>query len=226
MTRTRRWTMGTAVIVLLLLLAGWFLLVSPKRASAVDLRAQTATQESTNSTLTAQIATLKVQKAGVPAQEAKLAVIRQRIPDNPALPGLIRSLSALAKSANVSLQSITPASPAANRSPAVTPALPATGTVPVLNTIAITVDFNGTYANVELFLNKLESLKRSFLVSGLQITPDSAVKAVGTNSPVLTVVLSGRVFDASTIGVVAAPASSTSSGGATTSSTGAATPTN
>jgi type IV pilus assembly protein PilO len=210
--------MGTAVIVLLTLLAGWFLLVSPKKASAADLRTQTASQESQNLTLAAQVATLKEQKAGLPLQEAKLATIRQRIPDNPALPPLLRSLSALAKASNVTIASLAPAPPGPNTSPVVNPSgTPATGVVPQLQTISLTINFSGSYANVELFLNKLESLKRSFLVTGLQMTGATGAGATGgTSSPTIAVIMAARVFDASTIGV--AP-TSPSAGGASTSGT-------
>jgi Tfp pilus assembly protein PilO len=206
MTRTRQWTMGTALVVVLILLAGWFLLVSPKRASADELRASTATQETTNQTLTAQIAALKLQKAGVPAQEAKLAAIRQQIPDNPSLPALINSLSALAKKSGVTLQLVAPAAPTLNTSPLVTPTgPPATGVVPQLQTIALTINFLGTYANVELFLNRLENLKRSFLLTGLQLTPGTATTngTSSSGSPSLAVILQARVFNVSTVGAAA-----------------------
>jgi Tfp pilus assembly protein PilO len=213
MTRTRQWTLGTAVVVLLILVGGWFLMVAPKHASADELRASTTTQESTNLTLQGQIATLKQQKAGLPAQEAKLATIRQHIPDNPALPSFIRTLSSLAKSSNVSLQTIAPVAPTANTSPAVTTTGTApSGVVPQLQQVGITINLLGTYANVELFLNKLESLKRSFLVTALQVTPGTAGTSCvtsGSGSPSLAVIITARVFDVSTIGVSGAATGST-----------------
>jgi Tfp pilus assembly protein PilO len=219
MARTRKWTMGTAAVVVLILLAGWFLLVSPKRASADELRASTATQEATNLTLASQLEALKVQKAGLPAEEAKLATIRQQIPDNPALPPLIRSLSSIAKKTGVTLQLIAPAPPTANASPAVAPAgPPATGVVPQLQTISLTINFFGTYANVELFLNHLEMLKRSFLVTGLQMSPGTATTngVTKSGSPTLAVIMQARAFNVTTIGLAPAPAAAGSTSGSTT----------
>jgi Tfp pilus assembly protein PilO len=222
MTRSRQWTMGTAVVVLLILVGGWFGLVAPKHSAADDLRTQTTAQESNNLTLEAQVTMLKAQKAGLPAQEAKLATIRQHIPDNPALPSFIRSLSALAAASGVTLQSLAPVPPIPNASPPVTSALKPTGVVPVLQNVGMAIDLLGTYANVELFLNKLENLKRSFLVTGLQITTGSTTTAAaattGSSSPPLSVIIAARVFDVSTIGV---PGSSGQTGSASTGSTSA-----
>ncbi len=216
MTRSRQWTMGTVVAVLLILVGGWFLLIAPKHASAADLRASTTAQEQNNMTLSAQVAMLKQQKAGLPAQEAKLATIRQHIPDNPALPSFIRSLSSLAKTSNVGLQSIAPVAPTANTSPAVSPAgtKPA-GVLPQLQTVGVTINVLGTYANVELFMNKLESLKRSFLVTGLQLSPGAAGTsgaagaATSSGPPTLTVIITARVFDVSSIGAAGGSTAST-----------------
>jgi hypothetical protein len=220
MTRTRQWTMGTAVLVLLILVGGWFLLVAPKHASADELRASTTTQESTNLSLAAEVSMLKAQQAGLPAQEAKLALIRQHIPENPALPSFVRSLSALAKASYVTLQTIAPVPPTANTSPPVNPAgttKPA-GVVPQLQTVGLTINLLGTYPNVELFLNRLESLQRAFLVTGLQVTPGTTTTTgvTGSGSPSLAVIITARVFDVSTIG---AAGGSTTTGSATTGST-------
>jgi Tfp pilus assembly protein PilO len=225
MTRTRQWSMGTAVLVLLILVGGWFLVVAPKHASADDLRASTTTQESTNLTLAAQVSMLKAQQAGLPAQEAKLALIRQHIPDNPALPSFIRSLSALSKASNVTLQTIAPAPPTASTSPAVAPSgTKPTGVVPQLQSVSLTINLIGTYANLELFLNKLETLKRSFLLTGVQMAPGSATATgttVSSGPPILAVIISARVFDVSTIGLSTGTArtGSTSTGSTSTGST-------
>jgi hypothetical protein len=48
MTKTRTWAAATAGICVLLILAAWFLLISPKRAEAADLRDQTVAQDQAN----------------------------------------------------------------------------------------------------------------------------------------------------------------------------------
>ena len=87
MTRTRKWSLLSALLVVVVLLAGWFLLVSPKRSNAADLRTQTASQESKNSDLKAQIADLQAKQKNLPQQKAIIAEIQQEIPQNPRAPG-------------------------------------------------------------------------------------------------------------------------------------------
>ena len=37
MTETRKWSAGAVVLIVAIVAAGWFLLVSPKRSDAADL---------------------------------------------------------------------------------------------------------------------------------------------------------------------------------------------
>ena len=133
---------------------------------------------------------LKAQAQDLPKQEAFLAQIRRQVPSNPALPALIRDLTAGAKKSGVELLSLAPALPVAVVAPAVTAVVPTTagtaapspttttapGTVttpaaaaPVLYQVPITVKTSGSYFETEQFLNKVEALKRSFLVTGFTL---------------------------------------------------------
>src|SRR5512133_661484 len=98
MTVMRKWSLLTAVRVLAVLAAGWFLLVSPRRGDAAALRAQTVSKQKQNAGLQSQIAALKEQAKDLPKLQAQLAVIRTQLPADPQLPKLVRDLSALAKS--------------------------------------------------------------------------------------------------------------------------------
>src|SRR3982751_17471 len=93
MQKMQQWTMLTALGVLV---AGWFLLVSPQRSHAASLRAQAVSQESANASLQSQVNQLEQQKKGLPAQQRQLNKIAARVPDNPELPALIRQLSTAA----------------------------------------------------------------------------------------------------------------------------------
>ena len=127
MSKTRTWSAATAGVCVLLVVAAWFLLIGPKRAEAADLRNQTVAQDQTNQQTRVKIQQLKAQYAQLPVKQAELAVIKQQLPDNPALPSLIRTLSAMADSAGVTLVSLAPAPPA----PFAGPAAPASATVTV-----------------------------------------------------------------------------------------------
>ncbi len=197
MTRSRTWTLGTAVVVVLVLLAGWFLLVAPTRADAAAVEEQTVNQQQANVALAAKIETLKVQAQDLPAQEAKLANFRQRIPADPQLPSFIRSLSSIADKSNVVLVSMEPQVPATLSTPAPAPtAAPdesseTSGEVTLNTAPASSVQFvqaqvtiSGGYFNTEQFFSKLEGLKRSFLVTGFDIASDDSAEA--TSGDVVT----------------------------------------
>jgi hypothetical protein len=62
----RVWIAGTVVLCLALVAAGWFLLVSPQRAEAADLRDQTAAADQRNAQLEVRIAELKEEFAQLP----------------------------------------------------------------------------------------------------------------------------------------------------------------
>jgi type IV pilus assembly protein PilO len=205
MTRTKKWTVGTALLVLLLLVAGWLLLVSPKRADADQLRAQAATQQAANAQLTTKIAQLKAQQQQLPAQEAKLADIRQRIPQTPALPQLVRSLAAIAATTNVTVVKLQPSPPAVPSAAATAATTKPTTPAPdgsVLQIVGVSFQLQGSYYNVERFISRLEQLKRAVQVTGFQMQLNLGNNADGTPlappavgvSPVLKVDVDARVF--------------------------------
>ena len=111
MNRMRTWSLGAAVLAFLILVAGWFLLISPTKAKVSDLQTQTASQKQTNVGLATQIAQLKVQNKNLPKQEAKLAKIRQHLPATPALPTFVRTLTTIAHEAGVKLVVVSPTPP-------------------------------------------------------------------------------------------------------------------
>src|SRR3954454_15074544 len=129
MDKMRQWTLLTVVGIVAVLGAGWFLAVSPQRHHAAELRSKATAQESANVGLQNRVAQLEAQKKGLPAQQRRLNQIAAKVPDNPALPALIRQLSAAADGAGVDLVSLSPAQPVAMTATASTTAVaPATST--------------------------------------------------------------------------------------------------
>ncbi|MDQ1643653.1 MAG: hypothetical protein QOJ90_3004 [Actinomycetota bacterium] len=214
MTVTRKWSLLTGVLIVAILAASWFLLIAPKRAKAASIKTQTATQEDANTRLKDKISQLMAQQQDLPRQVARLAQIRGQIPDNPALPTLIRDLSTAAKKSGLSLDSLAPAEPTAVTDVvvpvAVAPTTAATGSTttgstptdstptvaapavpaPTLFQVPVTLNATGSYFEVEQFVNKLEGLKRSFLVTGFSLKP--AASAVSSNE--LQISITARVF--------------------------------
>lgn len=210
MTRTRTYAAGTAFVVVVVLLAGWFLLVAPKRAEAAELRAATVAQDETNDQLRGRLEELKAKSADLPALEARLAAVRKRLPQASELPTLLRQLSTQAKAAGVDLTSLSPSQPELVSEPAPAPvataesteggddaAAPApapAGPSEQLYAIAVNLEVTGRFANVTTFINGLEELPRSFLVTNFSLEPGEDEKVKNS----LALSLTGKVFVLST----------------------------
>jgi type IV pilus assembly protein PilO len=222
MNSTRTWTLGTAVVAVLLLVAGWFLLVSPQRSAAADLRDQVTAQQAANDAIALKTKQLQAQFASLPERQAQLAEIKQQMPDNPALPSLIRDLSSYADSAGVTLDSVAPGAPtavvaAAPAAPAAGQPVTAPGQAPAaastdgLLSIPTTVTAVGSYSELTLYLQKLQSsMRRAFLVNTVALVPANGAK--DTASGDLTMTLNGDIFVMKTAdapAAVKAPAAST-----------------
>jgi Tfp pilus assembly protein PilO len=126
---------GAAVIVVLLV--GWFLLVSPQRSKAVDLSTKIdATQAQVEST-----------QAYVDSPATKQAVhdlgrLQKVLPDNPKISQILRQLSAAAATSKVSLDTISP-----------TTAIASSGG----EAVPITLSVTGHYTNLSRFFHLLRS---------------------------------------------------------------------
>jgi Tfp pilus assembly protein PilO len=226
MDKLKQWVGFTVVGVLVVLAAGWFLLVSPKRSEAADLNAQAASKATANQQLAGQLAILKAQAKELPQQQAKLAAVAAKIPDNPALPALVRALSKAADDAGVELVSMAPSPPAAVAAAAapataagagVTAARPAVGSsaAGALQSIGLNLNVVGGYFQVEQFLDRLESLGRAFKVTGFTLAPGSnplkpaaAQGAVDSGSS-LTAAVTGQVYMATGRSTASAPSVTT-----------------
>lgn len=128
MDKLKQWVALTVVGCLAIVAGGWFLLVSPKRQHATELRQAAAIQVDANNALETQLVQLKAQARDLPKEQAKLAAVAARIPDSRAMPALIRALNKAAKSSGVELVSVSPSSTTlvAAASPAAAPvAVPA-----------------------------------------------------------------------------------------------------
>lgn len=198
MSSTRNWAVGTAVASVLLILASWFLMIGPKRSEAADLKTQKASQDAKNAKLQLDISQLKAANATLPAKQAELAVIKRQLPDNPALPTMVRSLSSIASASGATLFEVSPQQPikATVAAPTTTGAT-GTGTTGAttgtgastgatatnLVRIPLTVTVRGTYAECELFLQKLQTgMTRALLVEQLSVKPNEDTTTGGTGT--------------------------------------------
>jgi len=211
MSKTRQWVICAALAIVVVMTAGWFLLVSPQRAKAAALRTQTATEQDKSATLRTSLDVLTAQSKRLPSKRAELAKFARLIPSGPALPTMIRALQHAATTAGVTLVSIaplppapfaasvTPAQPAAaapptsaSASPAPPAAAPAAGGSPSavpptavtgspLQSITWNTKVTGSYVELAQFVANLEDLPRLFVVTAYTMSPDTAVASASTS---------------------------------------------
>lgn len=159
--KSRNWIAGGAAVALLVVLAAWFLLISPKKSEAATIRDQATAQEAANATLRNQIAQLQAQAKGLVAKQAELQAVSRRIPSDPGLASLLRALYDVRDRTGVDLVAITPSAPAA-----------AAASVPgaaAYQVIPVALQVQGDYSQMTLFLDELETLQRLYLVKDIQL---------------------------------------------------------
>jgi Tfp pilus assembly protein PilO len=219
MTATRKWSLIAAVLVVAIVAAGWSLLIAPKRSEAAGLRADAAARDTANAELVQKLEILKAQQADLPSKRARLATLAKLIPDNPALPALVRGMTAAGNKAGVTVVSLEPAVPTplvetvapvavAPADPSTTsessassdttssdtastaPAAPVAPPAPSLYQVPLKVVVTGNYFELEQFVDQVERSKRAFQVTGFTLEPPP-----GTTEPdVLQLTLDSRVF--------------------------------
>ena len=199
MSNTRPWILGASALSVLLAVAGWFLLISPERSKATDLHAQRVAQVQKNDQLRLQIAQLQAAYKTLPAKQAELAVIKRQLPNNPALPTLVRSLTSIAAASGAGLTSVAPGAPAAATA-AGSGAAATAAVTPGLMVVPVTIVVDGSYAENELFLQKLQNaVTRAFLVQKVSVSVldqaslsnDTPFKPSGN---LLRTTISGQIF--------------------------------
>ena len=218
MDKLKQYVTLTVLGAVVILAAGWFLLVSPKKGEAADLQTQVATQVSANTVLETQLQVLRAQAKELPKKQAELARVAAKIPDNPSLPALIRAITAASTSAGVEFVSVAPGPPAAlvavapvapvapataGAPAAAAPAAPVAPAAPAVETLAaipLTLNVVGDYFEIEQFLANLENLPRALRVANLSLAPGTSPTA-GNSTPsstedgrTLSSTITGSVF--------------------------------
>lgn len=212
MTETRKWTFGAVAVVLVLILAGWFLLIAPKKSQAADLETQTQAQLDKNQQLQTQIALLKQQAKNLPEKQAALAQLNTKIPAEADLPSLIQQLSTAAAKSGVNLTEITPSAPAGLAASSTTTTVPSS-----LVQITLQMKADGGYFELQQFFSQLERMDRALLVTNATIAaadPGSETTAEASQN-MLTANITGQVF----VAPEQATTDTSSSGSTTTSTT-------
>ena len=190
MTETRKWTVGALVVALAIVVAGWFLLISPKRAEVSELQAEVQSQEAANSQAQTQLAVLKQQNKDLPEKQAELAGLQTQIPLTPDLPTYIREIQDIGAQAGVDVTAMTPA-PAVNLGTSAETAEQslAPGALAAIN---VEVIVTGGYFEITRFVNELETASRYTLVAGFTI--DDETESTTKAASDLTGTVNARIF--------------------------------
>jgi len=155
--RSRRWEVYiiAAVIALVVVVAWYFVLLSPVRQKISTLDSQTQSEQLQKQTAEQTLHRLEQYKKTAPQSRADLVRLSKMLPQNMGIPSLIVELTATTKASGMDLVSITPSDPTAGTPFSVQP----------LNLVV-----NGRYFDLEDFLYRLEDYAEyrieSFLVTG------------------------------------------------------------
>lgn len=218
MDKLKQWVTLAVLGSVVLLAAGWFLLISPKKGEANELRTQTASQISANAALETQLSVLRAQAKDLPKKQAELAEVAAKIPDNPSLPALIRALTAASTTSGVEFVSVTPGQPVApvavvpvaaapetttaQTTPVAPPAPVAGAAAGTLATIPVALNVVGDYFDIAQFMANLENLPRALRILDVGLAPGVSPTATATKAGAgsaedgrsLTSTINGSVF--------------------------------
>jgi Tfp pilus assembly protein PilO len=183
-TPTRRWLVIGVVTAVVVLLAGWVLVVKPQKSKVTDLNDQAASQVSANNLLLTQIAALQSEQKELPQQQLALQKFSTEVPDSTAEPTFVRQITMAAQRSDVELVSITPGAAAAVSAAAPTGSSTLGSSSPAssgtLYQLPVALSIIGSYANVESFFNAVEHLPRAMLVTSFTVCPEVS-SGVGTS---------------------------------------------
>ena len=167
----RIWMWAGAVAIVLLIVAGWFLLIGPKFAEAADVRAQVDDTSTQLITLRKKIAVLEDQKARLSTYKAELRANQQALPSDPAVPDFLRQLQDAGSATSVKVSGVSVAPPAQ-----------VTGVSGVWQ-LPIALTAEGDPDDLGAFLNQLQAVQpRAVLVQTANLTQNGATDASGTAS--------------------------------------------
>jgi type IV pilus assembly protein PilO len=195
---------GVVAGLLVYALAGYFLLVSPQRSKAAELKKETvATQLQID-----QFRLLAAQaKSTPPIRVAELFRLTKAMPDSIDMAGVVLELSRVARDSGIQFESITPQG-----------AAPVSG----YSSIPITLEFDGNYYELSDFLFRIRSLVRvqsgELDALGRLFVVDSISFSESTHSfPKIKASLTVHAFVYGDVSTTAPPAAAPTTPGSTTS---------
>jgi hypothetical protein len=201
------------IVVLALgsIVAGWLLVVSPKRSQASALSGQIASVQSQLNSARSQVAAGEAARTAFAGQYAQLARLGEAVPPSDDIPSLIYQVQSAAQSARVSLRSLqlAPGSTSASSTPSTgsssssssSTTLPPGAAVGAagLPTDQFTFTLTGNFFNLANFFNRLQNFVvgsgNRLLISGRLMTINAISLAPGaTGFPQITANVSATTY--------------------------------
>jgi type IV pilus assembly protein PilO len=144
----------TAVVAVVLIVAWYFLLLSPMKAKLSDLDSQVVAQEAALATAKQEVVRLEAYKKTAPQSRAEIVRLGKMLPESEGIPSLIIELTRTADASGVDLNSISRG--------ATQPGVP-------FGLQTVTLAVTGRFFDVEDFLYRLESYV-AFRNAGFRVT--------------------------------------------------------
>jgi hypothetical protein len=202
-------TVIMVVLALGAIVAGWLLVVSPKRSQASALGGQITSVQSQLTSARSQVAAGEEARTAFAGQYAQLARLGEAVPPSDDIPSLIYQVQSAAQAAHVSLRALqlspgssssTP-STSSSSSTASSTALPPGAAVGAagLPTDQFTFTLAGNFFNLANFFNRVQnfvvSSKNHLLISGRLMTINAISLAPGSNGfPQITANVSATTY--------------------------------
>jgi Tfp pilus assembly protein PilO len=165
----RIWVIAGAAAIVLLTVASWFLLISPKFAEAADVRTQVDDTQTQLIALRKKIAGLEDQKSRLSTYKAALKANQRALPSDSGVPDFLRQLQGSGEATGVKVSGVSVAPPAQ-----------AAGVSGVWQ-LPITLTAEGGSDQLGEFLNQLQAVQpRAVLVQSANLTQGDAANTTGT----------------------------------------------
>jgi hypothetical protein len=202
-------TVIMVVLALAAIVAGWLLVVSPKRSQASALNGQITSVQSQLSSARSQVAAGEEARTAFTGQYAQLARLGEAVPPSDDIPSLIYQVQSAAQAAHVSLRALqlSPGSSSSSPSTSSSSSTASSSTLPPgaavgaagLPTDQFTFTLAGNFFNLANFFNRVEnfvvSSKNHLLISGRLMTINAISLAPGSNGfPQITANVSATTY--------------------------------
>lgn len=197
MSKAQTWIAGAIALVLVIIVGGYLVGISPMLTQISQTNSQTTTTQQANTASQAQLANLKLQYAHIGKLNSKLTALRQSVPELAGAPAFLNELLALSSQYGVSVTTLTLANAtvytdpnaAAAATPTTTDATstdtpaPTTATTPATTTpttatsglvlVPVLLTVTGPFENVRQFIGAVQKGTRLFFVSTASIAAGS-----------------------------------------------------